>query len=246
MKRIALLSDIHGNIVALKAVVQDMLKRNIDQVINLGDHISGPLWPKETIQFLMKQDWIHIAGNHDKNLVFEDPESMGASDKYAYPFLNEEEKDWLLSMPENLVTTEGFRLFHATPENNNTYLLETVEYGRVRLATIPEISDRLGSNTSKIIFCGHTHIQRVVNLPQNILIVNPGSVGCPAYDDEIPEYHLVETGSPHARYAVVNFDNEIRSIELISVLYDFTQAAKIAKENNRLDWANGLKTGYLR
>ena len=46
MKKIAVLSDIHGNIAALKAVVDDIQRKNVDQVINLGDHVSGPLWAK--------------------------------------------------------------------------------------------------------------------------------------------------------------------------------------------------------
>jgi predicted phosphodiesterase len=46
-KRIAVISDIHGNIVALEAVVADVKRKKVDQVINLSDHISGPLWPKE-------------------------------------------------------------------------------------------------------------------------------------------------------------------------------------------------------
>ena len=84
MKKIAIISDIHGNILALKAVVEDINRRNIDRVINLGDHISGPLWPKETIEYLMLQDWIQIKGNHDRQLLEQSPYEHGASDKYAY------------------------------------------------------------------------------------------------------------------------------------------------------------------
>ena len=56
MQKIAILSDIHGNIPALEKVVDDINARRVDCVFNLGDHVSGPLWPKETIQYLMKQD----------------------------------------------------------------------------------------------------------------------------------------------------------------------------------------------
>jgi len=57
MKKIAVLSDIHGNIAALEEVAADIETRQVDRVFNLGDHISVPLYPKETLQFLMKQDW---------------------------------------------------------------------------------------------------------------------------------------------------------------------------------------------
>jgi hypothetical protein len=60
MQKIAVLSDIHGNIAALERVVDDLRSRHVDGVINLGDHVSGPLWPAETIRCLIRQDWIKI------------------------------------------------------------------------------------------------------------------------------------------------------------------------------------------
>ena len=60
MDRFAVVSDIHGNILALEAVMADMAKRGLEGVINLGDNLSGPLWPNETGHILMKQDWLSI------------------------------------------------------------------------------------------------------------------------------------------------------------------------------------------
>lgn len=64
--RIALVSDIHGNLAALEAVAADFKRRGVDAVANLGDSLSGPLLPLETAQFLMAQDWTHLAGNHER------------------------------------------------------------------------------------------------------------------------------------------------------------------------------------
>lgn len=88
MKRLAVISDIHGNILALEAVAADIKRRNVDGIVNLGDHISGPLWPKETIEFLMKQEWIQIRGNHDRQLIQQIPKDHGLSDKYAFQYLD--------------------------------------------------------------------------------------------------------------------------------------------------------------
>jgi predicted phosphodiesterase len=55
-KRISFVSDIHGNLPALEAVVKDIDRRGVDAVINLGDSLSGPLMPLETARFLMAQD----------------------------------------------------------------------------------------------------------------------------------------------------------------------------------------------
>lgn len=243
MKKIALISDIHGNLPALEAVVDDIKKKNVDEIINLGDHISGPLWPKETTQYLMNTNWIHVSGNHDRNLIYQNPEKMGQSDKFAYPFLEQPEKDWLQQQPNKLVTTDGFFLFHGNPFNGEPYLLETVENGNTRIATHSEIISRLGEHLSNIILSGHSHIQRVVEIPGHSLLINPGSVGLPAYDDDFPEYHVIEAGSPHARYAIIEFNEIIKSIEMISVTYDYHLAVKQATQNNRPDWAHALETG---
>lgn len=87
--RIAVLSAIHGNMPALEAVVADLEKRPADRVVNLGDHLSGPLWPRETAEYLMQQDWIHIAGNHDRNLTNLNPVDMIPPDRYVYQQLDE-------------------------------------------------------------------------------------------------------------------------------------------------------------
>ena len=243
MKRIAIISDIHGNIEALKAVVNDIEKRQITEVVNLGDHISGPLWPKETIQFLMQQDWIQIAGNHDRNLVNKKLEEMNLSDQYAIQFLNDIEKEWLRALPETL-KQDGLYMFHATPEFNNIYLLEIVEKGIVRLASSTEIKRYLGDTDSQIILCGHSHIPRIIDY-ENSVIVNAGRVGLQAYDDVTPEYHTIETGSHHARYVIIEYDEEKLNAEIVAVEYNYQKAVDQALKNNRLDWAKALKTGRI-
>lgn len=244
MQKLAVISDIHGNIPALEKVAADIESRQVDYVFNLGDHISGPLFPKETLEFLMKQNWVHIAGNHDRQLINQKPEQHGPSDKYAFGFLNDSDLDWFKSLPTT-ITKEPFLLFHGTPTSDSTYLLETVEHGKARLATQTEINQRLAGTTSPIMLCGHPHVQRVVEISHTALIINPGSVGLPAYDDYTSEYHVVENGSPHARYAILEFKNGNWQVELITVAYDHEQAAKQAGKNGRPDWEHALRTGFM-
>jgi putative phosphoesterase len=245
MQRIAILSDIHGNMPALEKVIEDLKTRNVDTIYNLGDHISGPLWPKETIQFLMQQDWQQIKGNHDRQLTSQAPEAHGPSDRYAFQFMDNLSLDWLRSLPATLRIQDAFLLVHGTPTNDTTYLLETISAGRNRLAAPHEIIERQGSFKSPVILCGHTHVPRVVETFTNTLIVNPGSVGLPAYQDDTPEYHKVETGSPDARYAILEFHNGYWIPELIAVPYDDRLAAKQAMQNGRPDWEIALLTGYM-
>ncbi len=245
MKKIAVVSDIHGNISALEKVVEDIEGRQVDCVFNLGDHLSGPLYPKETLHLLMKLDWIHILGNHYRQLISGDPDLMGPSDKYTFDLLDEADFTWLRTLPARTTVIDQFLLIHGTPDSDTTYLLETVENGKARLAAPHEISKRLGDQVTPIILCGHTHVPRVVESHKNILIINPGSVGLQAYDDLNPEYHVIENGSPHSRYAILEFKNNKWQTQIITVTYDFIQTASQARKNGRPDWEYALLTGYM-
>ena len=68
MKKFAILSDIHSNIYALKAVVEDARLKGIDTFINLGDILYGPIAPKETYEYLLEQNFITISGNQDRQI----------------------------------------------------------------------------------------------------------------------------------------------------------------------------------
>jgi predicted phosphodiesterase len=243
--RIAVLSDIHGNLPALEAVLADLQKRSVQAILNLGDLASGPLWPHETLQMLMRQDWIHVAGNGDREIAHQDPRQHSPSNRYAYRALNDAERDWLRALPAGLLYQDEIRLFHGTPSSDTTYLLETVEDGRPRLATPAEIEQRLGPVRSPVMVCGHSHMARVVQLPTGGLAVNPGSVGLPAYSEDAPQPYVMESGSPHARYALLERRVTHWAVELIAVPYEHQKAADQARKNNRPDWEIGLRTGFM-
>jgi hypothetical protein len=86
----------------------------------------------------------------------------------------------------------------------------------------------------------------VVQGKNNLLIVNPGSVGLQAYEDDFMEQHVSENGSPHARYAILDLQNGEWKVDQIAVRYDHHRAAQQASQNNRPDWAIALKTGFVR
>jgi predicted phosphodiesterase len=135
-------------------------------------------------------------------------------------------------------------LFHSTPANDPAYMLETIANGRTHLSSLSEVQSRLNGGQGKVLLCGHSHIPRVVELPDHTLIINPGSVGLPAYSDEIPQKHIVETGSPCARYATLEKDGDNWLVDLIAIPYDFNKAADQARDNSRPDWEIALRTGF--
>jgi predicted phosphodiesterase len=243
--RIALISDIHGNLPALEAVVEDISRRSVDAVVNLGDSLSGPLLPLETAQFLMARDWLHLAGNHERQLLTLPPHKLGASDAFAYYQLTPTELTWLASLPPHASFGEDVFLCHGTPDSDVEYFLETVEPSHVRLATLTEVIHRLGPVGATLIGCGHTHVPRSVHLSSLQLIVNPGSVGLQAYDDVLPFPHVISTGSPDARYAIVERIASTWVSSLISVPYSHEAMVRLAMSRQRPDWAAALASGRL-
>jgi diadenosine tetraphosphatase ApaH/serine/threonine PP2A family protein phosphatase len=103
----------------------------------------------------------------------------------------------------------------------------------------------LGGVTEPVVLCGHTHIPRLVELPDGRIIVNPGSVGLPAYADESPVRHVMETYSPHASYAIVERGERGWGVSFHRVAYDHGQAARAAESHGREDWARALRTGWM-
>ena len=245
MRKIAILSDLHGNMPAIEKVISDLAVRQIQRVFCLGDLVSGPLWPKETIEFLMRQDWTFVRGNHDRRLVERPPEKLGPSDAYARQFLNKGELEWLASLPSTLEVDDTFFLCHGSPSKDTTYLLETIEHGGIRLSSPQDIALKAGDTRLPMLLCGHSHTPRVVNLPGGLTIVNPGSVGVPAYEDDSDGYFVVENGSPHARYVILEESDEGWKAEIILVPYDHHKAAAQAQKNNRPDYVIGLSTGFM-
>jgi putative phosphoesterase len=242
--RIAVLADIHGNLRALEAVQADLIKRSAEVVVSLGDHVSGPLQAAATADWLMQQNWVQIRGNHDRQLVDRIPAEMGPSDRAAHAQLNRRQLDWIASLPPAQMLSEDVLLCHGSPADDLEYLLEQVDGDRTRLASAEQIQCRLGNVRAALVFCGHTHVPRIVSPSRGVWVVNPGSVGLPAYDDNWTAPHYVETGTPHARYAIVDWDGKTIRADLIAIDYDWESASEEAARAGRPDWAHALATGY--
>jgi putative phosphoesterase len=242
--RIAVLADIHGNLRSLEAVQADIGRRSPDVIVNLGDNVSGPLQAAATADLLMQQSCIHIRGNHDRQLIDRAPDGMGPSDRAAHAQLNDRHLEWLAALPPIHMLGEDVLLCHGSPRDDLEYLLEQVDGDRVQLASTEQIQRRLAGTQATLILCGHTHVPRSVCMPGGATILNPGSVGLQAYDDTWPAPHYIETGSPHARYAVIDWDRKVKRIEFIALEYDWESASREAAQANRPDWAHALATGY--
>lgn len=243
--RIAVLADIHGNVAALEAVRADLARRGVDRVVNLGDCVSGPLWPAETAALLRSLDWPTVRGNHDRWVAEWSPERLGATDRFTRGRLNDAECAWLKALPPTVDLGAGTLAVHGTPDDDNAYLLETVEGGRLVDAGEPAVRARLGRAGLRLVLCAHSHRPGLLRLADGALVVNPGSVGCPAYTDPTDPPHCSEARSPHARYAIVLDEADGFAVEHVAIRYDWEAAAVAAETNGRPDWAAALRTGFV-
>jgi predicted phosphodiesterase len=250
--KIAAISDIHGNLGALDAVLADIERRGVDLTVNLGDILSGALLPCETADRLMGLGLPTIRGNHERQLLAENRDSMGQSDRHAADRITPAQREWLLQLPGTLWIGEDVFLCHGTPASDVDCYLEDIAAGEFVPTSLANIESRTGDCEASLVLCGHSHIPKVVHIPraagpaQGQVIVNPGSVGIQAYVGHHPVPHILEMGSPHARYAIAERTRAGWSVELIAVPYDWNAAAALAEQGGRLDWVLALRTGFVR
>ena len=247
MNRIAVISDIHSNSLALTAVVEDITRRGINEIINLGDTLYGPISPNSVFHIIKHLNITSISGNQDR-LILEnlDKDSGIPTLEFVKSRLDNEAIEWLRKQPFDLEYNEDIYCCHGNPINDDEYLLEQVPgENNIEFRDHQAIMELIGHITQKVILCGHSHVAKVHNVGEKI-IINAGSVGLQAYTDELPYVHSMENHTPHARYMILNKQNGIYSAELSLVDYDFKSAARLADINGRNDWAKGIRTGKCK
>jgi len=245
MNRLAVLSDIHGNWLALEAVLMDLAARGIDQIVNLGDCLYGPFDPRPVADRLIGLDWPTIAGNEDRCLVEASGSEFTATARTTHERLTPSHLDWIATLPAALKIQPGILAVHGTPGSDRQYLLHRPDgAGGMREATDEEVSAGLDGTDARLVLCGHDHLPRVARLGDGRVVVNPGSVGCPAYADDHPVPHAVENGSPHARYALITMAGNEICVEPILIAYDWEEAAAEAESNGFPEWASWLRAGW--
>lgn len=244
--KIAVVSDIHGNLLALEAVLKDIKQEAPDVVVNLGDCVSGPLWPEETATLLRETNWPTVRGNHDRFLIEDPIDKMSWSDAFTARSLSPESHEWLKTMQTDIRLTDEIFLCHGTPDNDDRYLTEKVDGPKGHLPDEETLIAELKGEKAAIVCCGHTHIPRVVKLNSTgQTILNPGSVGFPSYDENHPSRNKMAAGSPHARYAIMTQADGNWTFEDKIIEYDWNAASREAEKHGRTMWATGLKLGFF-
>jgi diadenosine tetraphosphatase ApaH/serine/threonine PP2A family protein phosphatase len=245
--RFAAIADVHGNYLALEAVLADIRAHGISEIVNLGDMVSGPLDARRTMDALMALNAVHVLGNHDRWLIDRPLEKMGSWDRPAYTQLDSGHLDWLRAVPPTQIFQGQVFLCHATPADDNLYWLETVmPDGSVRMSPLEAIEKQAEGISQSLILCAHTHVARAVRLSDGRLVVNPGSVGSPGFSYSVPFPHLIEAGTPDARYAILELTSGSWRVTFRHVPYDNRAMAELARRNGDAESASALATGWVR
>lgn len=223
--RIALVSDIHGNMDALDAVLADIDRAGVHDVFSLGDNIGYGAEPERVVRTLQERGIASVTGNHElaaRRPGFLDWFNPAARRSLSMTFqmLSAESLDWIAGMPMHRQVGNG-RLVHGFPPDSPTlYLFQmSAEEKAGALQELPE----------RVCFVGHTHLLELISHDGGTLadvrfveglqrldpafkyFVNIGSVGQP------------RDGDPRAKYAI--WDPEAHLLELRCIAYDARAAA---------------------
>lgn len=232
--RVAIISDVHGNRLALEAVLEDIVRHGVDATFNLGDLVSGPLEPNWTADILMDLDVPTVRGNHERHLIDYAPDKLGRVDRFAQEQMESRHRAWINSLPASMSLLDDVFLCHGTPTSDEDPWLDNWWDGRN--VTTPDeatVAAKAEGFDYPVLLCGHTHIPRAVRLRDGRLIVNPGSVGL-----------QLNHGSPDARYAIVERRDGKYYPSFYAVPYDHFAAARQAEANGFPKWRDALVTGW--
>jgi putative phosphoesterase len=188
--RVAAISDIHGNLPALAAVLADVEQEGVDEIIVGGDSVSGP-WPVEVLERLEAVGARVVRGNADRLVLERDETHLGAwsADRLGPERLAAVAR-WPLTLELEVAGLGRVLLCHSTPQSDDPIY--------TRITPDEQVIDLLGAVAADVVVCGHTHMQYDRRLSSGLRLVNPGSVGLP-YE-----------GRPGAFWALLGPDVEFR------------------------------------
>jgi len=236
MARLAVLSDIHGNCVALDAVLADLDGQAIDGTICLGDAIQGGPQPAEVVQRLRELNCPVVMGNSDawllsgietdaEHILPERRIKLNAVREWSLTRLSGDDREFIAAFePTVLLPLEAGRsllAYHGSPAS----------FDEIILPDMPEEEFRriLGEHAANILAGGHVHLQFLRRIGDNFHF-NPGSVGV-AYSHEQPEDHF--RLDPWAEYAVLTVDGPRLGLEFRRIPFDVDELVRVTRLSGR-------------
>jgi len=254
--KIAIISDIHGNLEALKATIRDIEKRNVDKIICLGDTIAKGIHPKECIKIIQDKCEVVLQGNCDRVFATEHelekvPEQEKKRIIWNQSMISSEDREYLLSLPfchEFYMSGSLVRLFHATPEVDNKATINQDSI-QTKFKMFCPSENTVSQDMADVVIYGHIHHPYMDKI-YNRTLINIGSVGNsfdvirnPKKDGNVLEttksnYLIIE-----GEYGSKEYNSDI-SFQFIKVPYDINKELEdehlnIEKENYHYELQEG-------
>jgi len=203
--RVGVLADIHANLVALEAVLDDMPA--VDALVCAGDVVGYNPWPGECVDAMRDRAVPTVLGNHDRMLVtgrnFRGNHMARAGIEHAEATVTDGQRDWLAALPASRTLFDGrLRVVHGHPDDPDHY-------------TYPEEFSPALLGGEVALVMGHTHVQAHERFEAGV-VLNPGSVGQP------------RDGDPRAAYAILDLDG--RRVDERRVPYDIDAVKRAIAE----------------
>ena len=258
--KIAIISDIHANLEALKSTLEDIKKRKVDKIICLGDIIAKGVHPKECIELIKENCDIVLRGNCDRYLSEEHNDINELSEEevkrinWNQSMLNDEERKYLLNLPfsyEFYMSGSLVRLFHATPEKDNIVIINNDEI-QTKLKMFYPSNNTMSQKNADVVIYGHIHHQYMDKI-YNKTIINVGSVGN-SFDvirNPLKDSNVMETTKSNyliieGEYDSKKYSSDI-SFQFIKVPYDIDKELSSDKLNiEKENYMYELKQGRYR
>ena len=220
--KVAIIADVHANLLALRAALEDAERRCVDRIVCLGDVVGYNSSPRETIAVLRSIGVEAVQGNHDIMATgLAEPLQCGPNARRAMQWTRQvlglEELDYLSSLPERMLFEGEILLLHSALGDPWVYLHASDQY-REQFTAIRE-----SYPAAKICLTGHTHVRTVVEVspagqvrslppsqtqlaPDSFYFLNPGSVGHPRQDDYRASYAIYDSNSRVVAFRKVSYD----------------------------------------
>ena len=196
---VALLSDVHANLVALEAVLGALPA--VEAIWVMGDTVGYGPEPADTLALLRERGARIVAGNHDRavgtggGLELFNPYARSAAEQHR-SWLNGEDRDLLASLPLTLAPADGYEICHGSPRDP---LWEYVFDARIATTA-------MGGTAAARCCVGHTHIPARFATGDGRVMINPGSVGQPRDGDARAAYALLELATAAVVFERVAYD----------------------------------------
>jgi putative phosphoesterase len=235
--RLALISDIHGNLFALEAALTAIRENDVNDIICLGDVAAFGPQPRQVLARLREIDCPIIMGNTDEWLLNpkphpvrdEDSHKFTAVEMWAAEQLTTADKAFIQTfqptIQQQLNETVSLLCFHGSPRSNTEIIRATTAEER--------LAEALDGQSATIMAGGHTHTQLLRRYQQSY-VINPGSIG-------LPYEYKTDSASvrtpPWAEYAIIELENNKLAISLHHVRYDVRPVIEVARQSG-MPYAN--------